>query len=551
VTAADLPFAARLAAESAIRAVRSKDTARFERTLRLAAEQHKPAIWEHCRANEPHLTLVTANPGLNRWGLANWQRRVLEDTASRILIRGGNKIGKSLQLAEECALFLDGQHPTRQRPTDRPARILYVVADMQNAYADDVCRTLREVIAPQKLSGRTKYDEVKGYTVSGQRSILWHDGSQIMFRSGTQDGQAIAGLWCDLVIVNEPPMVTRWGEIMRAAALYSAPVIVGFTPVDSHGASRDLLWLRDIVEGAPGTPTPLGPDGKPAWSQHVITLCPENVPHRRPEDVLQQIADMPEWEVAQRRDAAWEGPALGRSLSAFSPVANVFQHSPGQWDALPGSPGQHALRFGVTADHGERANKEVIIFWAWAGSGEDLRCWVLDCYVSPTTTSIAKDAEAVCQMLARHTWRGEDRMCPDDIDEAIGDTNSSGKGDMTTATVNEAFTKAWAELGYSLTMKPADKGASSVGLGVRTLNDAFARQRLWISSTAAEIIHAASRWQGGNGETHKDKIDPLRYGPGAKFKTIRTRKRAVQTPHKPVVDMSWADGGVFTGEGGM
>jgi hypothetical protein len=100
-------------------------------------------------------------------------------------------------------------------------------------------------------------------------------------------------------------------------------------------------------------------------------------------------------------------------------------------------------------------------------------------------------------------------------------------------------------------MKPADKGASSVGLGVRTLNDAFARQRLWISSTAAEIIHAASRWQGGNGEIHKDKIDPLRYGPGAKFKTIRTRKRAVQTPHKPVVDMSWADGGVFTGEGGM
>jgi hypothetical protein len=301
-------------------------------------------------------------------------------------------------------------------------------------------------------------------------------------------------------------------------------VLVGFTPVDNHGVSRDVTWLREIVEA-----------GGSAWSQHVVVLCPENAPHRRPEDVAQQIADMPPWEVAQRRDAEWEGPAPERTLSAFGPQ-HVFTARAGEWDALPDVPEGEELRIGIAADHGEKANKEVVILYAYCGKGEDLRCWVLDCYVSPGVTGIGQDAEGVIQMLTR--WG----LTPDHCDEAIGDTNSSGKGDMTSRTVNEAFSNAFKALGYSLRMKPADKGAGSVGLGVRVLNDAFARTRLWICTQAAEIRRAAERWNGKN-DNNKDKVDPLRYGPGSLFKAWRESSRSRHVPGVAPIETDWFGGG--------
>ena len=498
---------------------------------------------EQLRQRDPHLAFLRGRAGFGRWGAADWQRAVLGDPANRVLIRGGNKVGKSLLLAEVCALHLYGKHPTHKRPTDRPARILYVVADLANAYASDVCRTLAEVLPPRCLHERTKYDPIRGYSVSGSRSVLWHDGSEIMFRSGTQDGQAIAGIWADLVVINEPPMRSRWGEIMRAAALTRAPVIVGFTPVDNHGASRDLLWLRDIVEGIPGGSVPAGPDG-PLWSQHVVRLVPESVPHRAPSDVLDQIANMAPWEVAQRRDAEWEGPAPERTLSAFGP-ANTFEARPGDWDALPGCASAGSLRFGISADHGERANKEVIVLYAWAGSGADVVVWTLDCYLSPGQTSVEQDAEAVVQMLAR--WD----LTLANVDEAIGDTNSSGKGDVTSRTVNDKFTEAFKALGSRLRMVAADKGAGSVGLGVRVMNDAFARRVLWICRGASEIVRACQRWDGGNASPHKDKVDAVRYGPASKIRPVLATVGARTRPHAPPVDTSaWFGDADMWGEAG-
>lgn len=517
------------------------DRAAYERARRESPDPEYVEEW--CKGKDPYLVFMTAEPGEGRWGAAPWQRAVVEDPSNRILIRGGNKIGKSLGLAMFLENWRRGHNGNHPRP-EGPAKILYVVADMANAYADDVCRTLHEIIPSSELHEDTKYSTVRGYTTGGKRALLFANGDEIMFRSGSQDGQALAGLWSHLVLINEPPIQSRWGEIMRAAGLKKAPVVVGFTPVDNHGVSRDLLWLRDIVEGPPGQPVPTRPDGTPLWSQHVIRLCPENVPHRKPEEVLLQIADMPPWEVAQRRDAEWEGPSNERSLSAFGPE-NVFNASPGDWEALPGAPDPGELRLGLAADHGENANKEVIILHAWHGYGDSLTEWVLDAYLSPGQTSIEQDAEGVCQMLAR--WG----LTPDHMDEAVGDTNSSGKGDWTARTVNEHFTKAFAALGYRLVMRPADKGAGSVGLGVRVLNDAFARKRLWICTVAAPIRNAAERWQGKN-DGYKDKIDPLRYGPGAHFKAIwhtGTTRAGVRTP---VVDTSWMGGGpIFTGEGGF
>lgn len=517
--------------QAALAHVREGNEAAYRAVLARAVEPQ--AVRDHVTQAAPALSLLFSPAGVGQWGMAAWQCEVLHDESGRIILRGANKIGKSLELALEVVLFLEGRHPTRKRPTGRPAKVLYVVADMANAYVDDVCETLHEVISPEMLDPKTKFDS-RGYTVSSVRSILWKDGSKVIFRAGTQDGQAIAGVWSDLVVINEPPVMKRWGEIMRAAALKNAPIIAGFTPVDNHGVSRDLLWLRDVVEGKPGEETPTKKDGTPKWSQHVIRLTPENAPHRHPDDIQQQIDDMLSWEIPQRRDAEWEGPAPERTLASFGPH-NVLEAKHGEWSAT-GHEKRH-LRLGMAADHGEKKNKEVIIFYAWCGSGPDLECWVLDAYISPGVTSIEQDADGACAMLAR--WG----CTPNDIDVCLGDTNSSGKGDITAKTINEAFTRAFKALGFTLAMVAADKGAGSVGLGIRVVNDAFARFKLWIATAARPIIHAASRWQGGNGEIHKDKVDPIRYGPGALFAPIHKTTRSKATPYKRPVDMSWADGG--------
>ena len=520
--------------EQALRAVRSGDLSALAHAMSRAPDA--ATAQSYLREMEPARTLLLQPPGVGVWGAADWQRRVLADESPRVIIRGGNKTGKTTALSLSLAAYFDGHHPVWKLPEGRPARVLYVAADLQNAYADDVCSSLREFLPPDRWGARCIHDPVRGFIVSGRRAFIHRDGHRILFRSGMQDGQAIAGVWADVVVVNEPPLQQRWGEIVRAAALVAgAPMLVGFTPVDDHGRSRDLAWFRDdVVE-------------RGSWSEHVITLTPANAPHRRPEDVERQIADMLPWEVAQRRDAAWEGPAPERTFSAFGPE-NTFDATYGDWAALPESPGEGLLRLKLAADHGEKANKEVVILYAThtqttvahGRRDDDVRCWVLDCYVSPGETSIAQDVEGVVQMLAR--WK----LTPDHLDGAVGDTNSSGKGDWTSSTVNEAFSNGFRGLGYSLRMVAANKGAGSVGLGVRVINDACARGRFWVASTAAPIRRGLERWSGRN-DSLKDLVDPVRYGPGAEYTAIHDARRARLKVAPAVAPTPWFSGGDWNG----
>lgn len=429
------------------------------------------------------------------------------------LARAGNKLGKTRHANQEADMWARGAHPTHPLPT--PCRIVYVIADLENAYADDVCRVFREFVDPDDLHRDCRYTAEGGYTIPGRgarrRGLKYSNGSSIIFRSGTQDGAALAGLMGDALIVNEPPRERHWGEALRAVGHSGGPVLCVFTPMDEHGVSRDLRWLQTYVEGnASGGVQPRG-----NFVQIVGQLCPENAPHRDADNIRQQIAAMPAAEVAQRRDASWTGPATGRVFTNWD-TSQRFDWNPDPsgeaWPELPGANGGEEVAIGVAIDHGEGAGREVALLYAYVERGAESMIWFLDEYRSPERTILARDAASIVEMLGRNGLNLHH------VDRWHGDVNSAGK--MFAVGLNRKLEQEFAALlgrarsSRVVTIQSAKKGRGSrlmaVRYGSRILNEALGSHNLWISSRCRALAHDFERWMGD--ERHKDGIDAARYG---------------------------------------
>ena len=452
--------------------------------------------------------LEALNPLARYWldpagagGMSPGQHRFHVDPARQRFLRCANKVGKTYALSAEVWAFLLGQHPFRREPQP-PLTVLYVVSDLDSSYADDVCKRLRELEPHGVLHPSCSYDAVRGYYVRGRRGILLGNGSQVIFRSGQQDGGALAGISADVVVINEPPKRARWGEIMRAAAESNAPVIMGFTPIDQRGSSvlDSLGWLRGLVEASDSQ-----------WSQTVIRLTPEEVPHRSAEDIAAQVADVPPWERPQRVDGAWEGVSIDRLFEGF-----VDQHvREGGCVVGAGDLPEHEVHVGIALDHGESPGNEVcLLYLYWRDEGDRRqRVMVLDEYVSKGRTTVAMDAQAVADMLQRYG------LGVLHVDRAHGDVNTMGKSQL--STVNEALAEAFADLERvpreqaPITILRPRKGPGSVMYGCRVLNHAFLQGRLVVHERCGVLIHALRNWQGGKSGVDGDlshTIDALRYG---------------------------------------
>lgn len=433
--------------------------------------------------------------GVGKWGMAPWQRAVAMDPSPRILIRKGNKVGGSCFASWTIKAFLDGWHPTIRR-RQRLEDVLYVGADLETTYKKDVSRRLREFFTDGDLSARCHFDRAKGFMLAGARGIETPAGDMVTFVSGTQAALSLSGASYGLIIVNEPPRSHIWAEVMRAAAEHGATVLVNFTPLppESMVGRDDLVWLKNEVEKEPEP-------GTAGWSIHVVPLRPDTAPHRTQESIAQQIADMFSWERAQRRDAAWEGPAPARTLANWT---DDQVWSGDSWDDLPGAAGGE-IRLGLWADHGELGGHEVVGLGAWQGRGRHASVWLVDEYVSPDRTTIAQDAGGVLRMLGR---RG---LTYDQIDEAVGDVNTAGKSKLTT--INDELTRELAAQSgvRGPRFMPAQKGPGSVAFGVRIIDDALGGGRSWVHERCEGLRRAARRWQGDD-DDFKHWIDMWRYG---------------------------------------
>lgn len=442
-------------------------------------------------------------------GMSPPQRALFADPSPKRFVIKGNKIGLTYHAGFEAWLWMLGEHPVH--PVKAPNVGLIVMPDLEQSYADDVCRVLRELEPPGILHPRCKYTAEDGYTLGAKRGLKLRNGSRVLFRSSHQQPQRLEGIKAAWIIPNEPPAQHIWGGIMRTAAMGArTPVLMPFTVVDDIRKTRSShAWLRKIVE-----------DDHGGWSTHVVPLSPENAPHRAPLhcpggsactllggtcgvmdcSIRQQWIDCLEQERPQRIFAEWEAPAFDRIFQTFDRDRNVVGDE--------SVPVDHPVSIGWGIDHGERPGHEVAsLFLFWGRTNASRTVLVLDEYESKGRTTEVQDVLAMHEIMARYG------ISDYEVDHARGDTNSAGKSRLTS--VNRAFENAWADMvkddSPPFAILPARKGQGSIMYRVRVLSRALREGRLLFHERCERHIECYSRWKGDDDDS-KHFIDADGYG---------------------------------------
>ena len=412
--------------------------------------------------------------------LGRTQQEVYEDDAKWRLLRAPNKTGKSSTLSIEAWLALLRQHRRLDLPTNRPPTLIYGCPDLGGSYADDVCVSLREYEPPGMLHPGCTYTPSRGYYIGGRRGLMLHDGAKIIFRSGHQSQKGQAGIYGDMLLINEPPEEAQWGELVRSAALWNAPILMAFTAIG------DLAWLRAYIEADDSE-----------WSQHLGKLTINDCPWRTQASIDAQIKLCPEGEREQRIYGGWDAPSLSRLYTGYSD--NVVS------DRLPR--GDVNVILGL--DHGTAPGHEAIVIGAaWRDRvGAPPRVHILSEYTSPGRTTVVTDAQAIVRMLAEFGFTTKDILI------AVGDVGTAGKSSL--ISLNREFEEALRALtGWSPGIRTAKKRKGSPEYEAHLVDTAMIDRMFHVHPDCVQLIEAYKRWQGtrvGKDSDHSHILDATRY----------------------------------------
>jgi len=201
--------------------------------------------------------------------------------------------------------------------------------------------------------------------------------------------------------------------------------------------------------------------------------------------------------------ADWTGYTDSRYFAAFGD-----EHVT---DSLPDA----EVEIGIGIDHGEHAGHEYATLCAFVRHPTRPRVWFLDEYASEGKTGLEADARGILDMLERA------ELNPVAVDEARGDTNSSGKsgaGHAINSLLTESIARAsgFPEDSPPFRVKPARKGPGSVVYSSRLLHGAMVKPDCFhVSPRCKRLIDSLRHWR-GPGLDHANRqlshaIDAARY----------------------------------------
>lgn len=444
------------------------------------------------------------------------QRDFHADPSDQVLFLAANKIGKTVAGGNTWWGLTTDTHPHMELA--HPFRMMIAMPDLENAWADDVCLTLKEYEPPGILAPGCKYVEGKGYLFGGRRGILTTHGDRLMPRSSTQDIKAIAGTPADILWVNEPFAQHAQGELFRSVSTSQGKIIVTLTAAQDPRKPIEFGFFRDMVNENPDE-----------WSVHTAPLLPEMAPHRAPHgcpggeacvvrggdcaiqdcSIRTQLKRCAPWDVEQRIWAKWNAPALDRWIKGFDSRRHVVDGD----TVIPAG----VSHLHLTMDHGERPGAQTAHLIArWEHEGRNY-AHVWGEYISPGRTTTDEDAALIDDVLRsrgvslRHVKRG------------TGDTNTAGK-DSEHRKQNQAMEHAFARI---VTGNPAasrgdapfvivapDKRPGSREHGCSVLHQAFLDDRLTIDPECPGLRGDLETWKGGKSGADGDRshtIDDVRY----------------------------------------
>jgi hypothetical protein len=398
------------------------------------------------------------------------------ETASRVLLRGPNRIGKTRHL---CAL-------AAQRAIDFPGSRVRFVAPTRNFVQTVAGRYLAEFLAgPDGESGghlhpRSYFVHEKGWNGGMAKTIILANGSVIQLLSYQDPPSAHEGDELDMAVLDEPPpfahlMATQTRLMDRPGA----QLFIGATMVN-----RPDPALREMVEGPDETPKEGRTHHSTGWVQYVgkLSACPWKTPAQI-EAQLEILRASP-WDYAQRAEGAWEGVTAGRWFNCFSD-ANCSHTAP-----------EGSTKVALSFDHGEQRGRQCHLLAFYRGP----KLWIWAEYrnVEGSTTP-EKDVFATIKMLQEHriSWRK-----PGDIDYAVGDTNTAGKGysDGTPRKINDVMEATFAEQSHRRTSPFAitvpNKTPGAKLWAFRMINYACDRGDLVVHPRCVGLLDTLRNWKG-------------------------------------------------------
>lgn len=409
---------------------------------------------------------------------------LLNETASRVLIRAANRVGKTRHLAFILASRLVNRPGYRARavgPTSTQTQTVF------GAYLYEFLRG--------HLSPKSYFTEGQGWNGGRARVILLANGSWCQLCSLEDDPGAHAGSSLDFVALDEPPKAAHLQENQsRVMDRKGAQIWIAATMVN-----RPVGYLRTLVEGQDDSPTSGRTMHSSGWCQHVVKFRRENVPWYDDETVENWLAAnrASPWQWSQRIDGAWLGVTVERQFSAFTEdnVTNEGWH------------GRASLA--LAYDHGEVAQSQVTLLAAWQGD-----CiWIIDERVAEATSTPEEVAHETVRMLSFHKYH------PKQLDYAVGDINRAGRG-FAGWKMNEAIEKSIARsMGRQhcpFRIQIPDKGSGSVEWGLRVINFASKRGQLRVHPRCKTLLESLRHWKGGKTPRSDDNelshaADALRY----------------------------------------
>ena len=443
---------------------------------------------------------VYANGLPGHGGMSSPQRKFHDAPQDSRSFRAANDVGKSYAGGFEAWCHLLNSHPYRETPGDGSEGWL-LCPDLKAGWKA-VSQTMRKLEPPGVLDPACHFVPGIGYLYRSRKIIRINNanGGGLMVGNGCkQDLQSLEAAKIAWLWVDEPPKEAHF-HACRSRLVNPAPVWLTLTPIN-----RPVEYLRNIVDGDPEAKT--GPL-EPGWLSMQVALTYANAPHRTREHIDTKIAQCPDYEMAQRIRAEWEGYTIGRMVPGFSD-ANVFTDE--DTDRIAAiTAGDVELCF--SGDYGERPGATVFYLQAWIGG----RLYVLGEWVSKERMTPAEEVAAMTDELLA-PWGVKWTM----IQKGVGDSNSSGKHGVGLS-MNEEYERCIGRA-CSMTRPPFQmstpwKGAGSVKWRPRMLSAAFLEGNILVFGQCTKLIHSLRHWMGEGGDI-RHAWDGFSYGAEGYFET--------------------------------
>lgn len=339
--------------------------------------------------------------------LTRCQEAFLRCNAVRALWRDGNQLGKSLALAWLVIQWCRGEGYFR--PFQPPLRVL--VVGYSEAQMEPLAEKLWSLLPKDEIDPRNGFEKGRGITGKPPRILFVSGpgkGSSISFATYKQGAPRVAGGTFHLVILDEPPPLEIYSEVIPRLMRLGGYLRIGFTPVPDM---PDQEWLREKCISRGGA----APEVR-EFNFHVRSenLWPQGwpAPWRRQWEIDDYEATLLPIHRGMRMKGDWEPVVTGRWLPSFGPD-NVVDFSIADKDDV---------YWCVAVDHGATFGKQAAMLVAF-GARKSMRprVWFVDEYTTEDLSTPEQDAQAILAMLKRQGLKY------DDVDEWLGDHQTRAK----------------------------------------------------------------------------------------------------------------------------